>query len=275
MKPTFKFFIVIMLFMTINATSMAQEQHFEFLAKDLSVRLTDENGEWQDWSPKIAIPYELKIEMNDKIITIFNEEKEVYTVSQSEKQTYEDYTLLSFAATDQDNISYILSFRIPKEGSYWVLFVIHEKNCIAYTIEPIVEKVQPIREVINIVEDDDEDVFADLEEEDDSDMQEDEEVYFIVDNEPQFPGGNLALRNYLAEHIQYPETAKEKGISGKVFVNFVINKNGEIENVKIARSVDPDLDKEAIRVVQSLPKFKPGMKNGKTVKVSYTIPISF
>ena len=92
---------------------------------------------------------------------------------------------------------------------------------------------------------------------------------------PEFPGGELAMRKYLADHVQYPEIAKENGLSGKVFVQFVVNQKGEIENVKIARGVDPALDKEAMRVVQSLPKWKPGSQLGKPVRVSFTVPINF
>ena len=105
--------------------------------------------------------------------------------------------------------------------------------------------------------------------------EEEAEVFFIVENMPEFPGGDLALRKHIAENVKYPEIAKENGLSGKVFVQFVINQKGEVENVKIARGVDPALDKEAIRVVQNLPKWKPGSQRGKPVRVSYTVPINF
>ena len=105
--------------------------------------------------------------------------------------------------------------------------------------------------------------------------EEEETIFVIVENMPEFPGGDLALRKYIAENVKYPEIAKENGLSGKVFVAFVINLRGEVENVKIARGVDPALDKEAIRVVQNLPKWKPGSQRGKPVKVSYTVPINF
>lgn len=150
-------------------------------------------------------------------------------------------------------------------------------------------EVPKVAEVINIVDDDVEiddeldieDVEADQETEvaiveiQEEEEEEEQEVFFIVENMPEFPGGDLALRKHIAQNVVYPEIAKENGLSGKVFVQFVINQRGEVENVKIARGVDPALDKEAIRVVQSLPKWKPGSQRGKPVKVSYTVPINF
>jgi protein TonB len=150
-------------------------------------------------------------------------------------------------------------------------------------------EVPKIAEVINIVEDDveidDELDIADVEADQDTEVtivemaeeeeEEEETVFMIVENMPEFPGGDLALRKYIADNVKYPEIAKENGLSGKVFVAFVINQRGEVENVKIARGVDPALDKEAIRVVQNLPKWKPGSQRGKPVKVSYTVPINF
>jgi protein TonB len=92
---------------------------------------------------------------------------------------------------------------------------------------------------------------------------------------PDFPGGQLALRKFIAQAIKYPVIAQENGIQGKVFVNFVVAKDGTVTNAKIARGVDPSLDKEALRVVNSLPKWKPGKQGGKPVRVSYTVPINF
>ncbi len=104
---------------------------------------------------------------------------------------------------------------------------------------------------------------------------EDAPVFFIVEEMPDFPGGQLALRKFIATSIKYPVIAQENGIQGKVFVNFVVGKDGSISGAKIARGVDPSLDKEALRVVNSLPKWKPGKQGGKPVRVSYTVPINF
>ena len=100
-------------------------------------------------------------------------------------------------------------------------------------------------------------------------------VFYIVEEMPDFPGGQLALRKFIAQAIKYPVIAQENGIQGKVFVNFVVNKDGSVTSAKIARGVDPALDKEALRVVNSLPKWKPGKQGGKPVRVSYTVPINF
>ena len=103
-----------------------------------------------------------------------------------------------------------------------------------------------------------------------------EEVFVVVEEMPEFPGGGeLALRKYLAKAIVYPVIAQENGIQGKVFVNFVVNKDGSVSNVKVARGVDPSIDAEAVRVVSSMPKWKPGKQRGAPVRVSYTVPISF
>ena len=106
-------------------------------------------------------------------------------------------------------------------------------------------------------------------------QEEENQVFFIVEDMPVFPGGELALRRFIANAIKYPVIAQENGIQGKVYVNFVVDKDGSVTNAKIARGVDSSLDKEALRVVNSLPKWKPGMQRGKPVRVSYTVPISF
>ncbi len=116
-------------------------------------------------------------------------------------------------------------------------------------------------------------VYQDIEVEEEDEA--DAPVFFIVENMPVFPGGDEALRKYIAQSVKYPAIAQENGIQGRVFVAFVVNTRGEVTDVKIARGVDPNLDKEAIRVVSSMPKWQPGMQRGKAVKVSYTVPINF
>ena len=103
----------------------------------------------------------------------------------------------------------------------------------------------------------------------------DDDIFFIVEDMPEFPGGELALRKYIANTVQYPEIAQKDGTQGKVYVTFVVAKDGSIANCSIARGVDPLLDKEALRVVNSLPEWKPGKQRGKAVNVSYTVPINF
>jgi len=105
--------------------------------------------------------------------------------------------------------------------------------------------------------------------------EEDTQVFIIVEEMPEFPGGEAALRAFIAKSINYPVIAQENGIQGKVYVTFVVDKDGGISEAKVARGVDPSLDKEALRVVNMLPKWKPGKQRGKPVRVSYTVPISF
>ncbi|MCM1021983.1 MAG: energy transducer TonB [Muribaculum sp.] len=103
----------------------------------------------------------------------------------------------------------------------------------------------------------------------------DNKVFTAVEQMPQFPGGDAALMTYLSKNLKYPPVAMENNIQGNVIVMFVVTKTGKIGEVKIARSKDPDLDKEAIRVVKSLPDFIPGKMNGQPVNVWYTLPVRF
>ena len=100
-------------------------------------------------------------------------------------------------------------------------------------------------------------------------------VFFIVEEMPEFPGGEEGLLKFVTENTKYPEVAKEKKIQGKVFVQFVINKDGNVEDVKLAKGVDPLLDEAAMNIVKSMPQWKPGKQRGQYVKVSFTIPINF
>ena len=106
-------------------------------------------------------------------------------------------------------------------------------------------------------------------------LPDEEQVFFIVEEMPEFPGGEAALRNFIAQTIKYPVAAQDLGIQGRVYVSFVVSKTGKVIDAKIARGVDPVLDKEALRVVNALPLWKAGMQRGKPVNVSYTVPINF
>jgi len=97
----------------------------------------------------------------------------------------------------------------------------------------------------------------------------------VVEKMPEFPGGDLGLMNYISNNINYPKEAKNLNITGKVYVQFTVDTTGEVTNVKIARGVDQFLDDEAIRVVQSFPKFSPATQRGKPIAVPFTIPINF
>jgi len=103
-----------------------------------------------------------------------------------------------------------------------------------------------------------------------------EEIFTIVESMPEFPGGGQeALFKYLQKEMKYPQVAKENGIQGTVFVNFVVGKDGKIRDVKVLRGVNKMLDDEAIRVVKAMPSWSPGKQRGKPVSVSYNLPIKF
>jgi TonB family protein len=101
------------------------------------------------------------------------------------------------------------------------------------------------------------------------------DVYFIVEQMPEFQGGELGLRKFVANNIKYPVYAQDHGIQGKVYVNFIIDQDGSVRNISVAVSVDPVLDAEAKRVISLMPKWKPGFQRGKPVRVSYTVPVTF
>lgn len=100
-------------------------------------------------------------------------------------------------------------------------------------------------------------------------------VFDVVEVMPQFPGGQIAMLQYLMKNIKYPEQAMKEGIQGRVTVRFIIEKDGSISDVKPVLSVHPLLNKEAVRVVKSMPKWSPGKQNGKPVRVRFNLPVMF
>jgi len=151
---------------------------------------------------------------------------------------------------------------------------------------PVVQEV----EVLNVVEDNVETESIEVNAEDDKaeevviaapveapvEEEEEEVVFVVVESMPEFPGGQQALFKYLSENVKYPVIAQENGIQGRVICQFVVNKDGSIVDVEVVRSGgDASLDKEAIRVIKSMPKWKPGKQRGKAVRVKYTVPVNF
>ena len=100
-------------------------------------------------------------------------------------------------------------------------------------------------------------------------------IKYKVEELPAFPGGEIALMRFLSDNMKYPKVARESGIQGRVVVQFVVGSDGSICNAKVIRSIDPYLDKEALRVVSVMPRWKPGMQKGKPVRVQYTMPLMF
>lgn len=148
-----------------------------------------------------------------------------------------------------------------------------------------------IVEELNIVEDDVVTESVEINTEDDKDKtvtinapvtstgpiveEEDQVVFQVVEKMPSFPGGDAALFKYLSDNVKYPVIAQENGVQGRVICQFVVNRDGSIVDVEVVRSVDPSLDKEAIRVIKSMPKWSPGQQRGKPVRVKYTLPVNF
>ena len=102
-----------------------------------------------------------------------------------------------------------------------------------------------------------------------------QEIFQIVEEMPAFPGGEQKLMEYVGKNIKYPQIARESGIQGRVFVSFVVEPDGSVSNVKLLRGIGGGCDEEAMRVIKSMPKWKPGKQRGKAVRVSYQIPVMF
>jgi len=142
---------------------------------------------------------------------------------------------------------------------------------------------------IKIVEDDvevEDEIEIDVEADDETEVEEyipveeeeeivEAEIFTVVESMPEFPGGTGELYKYLGKSIKYPPLAKESGIQGRVFVNFVVEPDGSISNVKVLRGIGGGCDEEAMRVVKNMPTWKPGKQRGKSVRVSYNLPIKF
>ena len=104
---------------------------------------------------------------------------------------------------------------------------------------------------------------------------EEPEVFMVVEDMPEFPGGTAALMQYLQKNIKYPAICRENNIQGRVLVTFIVNKDGAVVEPEVVKSVNPSLDKEALRVISTMPKWKPGSQRGKPVRVKYTVPVNF
>ena len=101
------------------------------------------------------------------------------------------------------------------------------------------------------------------------------EIFTVVEQDPQFPGGNDALYQYLGQNAHYPPQAKEQGLQGTVYLTFIIEREGNISNIRVLRSPSDLLSEEAVRLVKAMPKWKPGKQRGKNVRVQYNLPINF
>ena len=124
-----------------------------------------------------------------------------------------------------------------------------------------------LEDVITVTEDTDSDS---------SDVADEEEpIYQVVEQQPEFPGGMSAQMKFLQDNLRYPQEAREKGFQGRVITQFVVNTDGSISDIKIVKPLNPLLEAEALRVIRLMPKWNPGKQKGKTVRVRYTFPIIF
>ena len=124
-----------------------------------------------------------------------------------------------------------------------------------------------LEDVITVTEDTDSDS---------SDVADEEEpIYQVVEQQPEFPGGMSAQMKFLQDNLRYPQESREKGFQGRVITQFVVNTDGSISDIKIVKPLNPLLEAEALRVIRLMPKWNPGKQKGKTVRVRYTFPIIF
>lgn len=153
-----------------------------------------------------------------------------------------------------------------------------EQEIVATDLKVVENDEQPINEVGLINADDNankaQEAFVKVEVKEEVEEAE-EEVFLVVEDDPEFPGGLSALSQYLASNIKYPTLAKENNITGKVFVSFVVEKDGSVGQVKILRDIGGGCGAEAVRVVKAMPKWKPGKQRGKPVRTQFNLPVDF
>lgn len=202
-------------------------------------------------------------------------------------------------------IGLIISLAIVLGAFEWKSYEKREQTLQKQTVKETPEEMVPITKQekkppppeapksttqLNIVEDDvdvEDEVIIDVGADENTEVQEyepvpmeeeekkEEKIFVVVENQPQFPGGEKARMRYLRNNIEYPQLARESGIEGTVYVTFVVEKDGSITDVRVLRGIGGGCDKEAIRVVKEMPKWEPGKQRGKPVRVQFNMPIRF
>ncbi|MFW5656604.1 MAG: energy transducer TonB [Bacteroidota bacterium] len=193
--------------------------------------------------------------------------------------------LIAFEWSSQPDLSDTLGAEAEQDIEEEIIPITRQQE-----VQPPPPPPPQVIEQINIVEDDveiddeiliddseaDQNMQIEIVEFDEEEEEVEEQTFFIVEDMPRFEGGDHnTFRTWIQRNLRYPAIAAENGIEGRVFVQFAINSNGELVDAKVVRGVDPALDKEALRVVTSSPKWTPGKQRGKAVKVQFTFPISF
>ena len=202
-------------------------------------------------------------------------------------------------------IGFVIALAVVFVGMEWKSFDKQEYDLAQREVDDTPEEIIPITEqkvkppppkpppqvtIINVVEDDvevEDDIEIDVDMDDDTEMEEyvpvieeeeeivEEKIFLVVEQMPSFPGGEAKMYGYIGKNIEYPRMAKESGISGRVFVTFVVEKDGAVTDVQILRGIGGGCDEEAVRVIKSMPRWKPGKQRGKPVRVQYRMPIKF
>ncbi|MCU4176702.1 energy transducer TonB [Carboxylicivirga sp. N1Y90] len=184
--------------------------------------------------------------------------------------------------------------KVDGKGQFWVEEEVVEEEAPPITVQDEIKPPPPppppvVSDILEIVDNDveldeeleiedsesDEDFEVDL-----SQLEEEEESgdplpFYVLEDKPVFPGGDAALLKYVNQNVRYPVICQENGVQGMVTVSFVIDEKGKVTNVKSLRSPDPNLEREAVRVVKTLPDWKPGKQRGRPVKVSFMVPVRF
>jgi len=199
----------------------------------------------------------------------------------------------------------IISLAIAFAAFEWKTYEKQEMTLQKQTVQETPEEMVPITKQekeppppeapqsttqLNIVEDEvdvEDEVVIDVTADENTEVQEyepmpmeeeekkEDKVFVVVEDQPEFPGGEKARMRYLRNNIEYPQLARESGIEGTVYVTFVVEKDGSITDVRVLRGIGGGCDKEAIRVVKEMPKWKPGKQRGKPVRVQFNMPIRF
>jgi protein TonB len=196
------------------------------------------------------------------------------------------FVAFEWTATETKHTGEIVSAGILLEEEIMVPITMPEKKVV-----PPPPQAKQITEILEIVDDEaeiEESELASVEETGEvveiadvgnvvvEDIPEEEPILQIVENMPEFPGGMPALMKYLRDNINYPRISREMNSQGRAFINFVVNSDGSIQDVEVLKSSsDPNLDKEAVRVVSAMPKWNPGRQAGKAVRVRFTLPVTF
>lgn len=193
--------------------------------------------------------------------------------------------LAAFEWKSYDKIEVEQFERIVEDIPEEIVPITEQKNT------PPPPKPPPQTTIINIVEDDveiEEELIIDAEADDQTEVEEyvpveseeeeevvEQEIFMVVEEQPGFPGGDIARLKYLAENIKYPQMARESGVQGMVYVTFVVEPDGRISNVRILRGIGGGCDEEAVRVIKAMPRWKAGKQRGKSVRVQFNMPIKF